>query len=857
MINKEWQKAEFIFHTALELSGEKRALYLSEACSDDDSLFFEVDSLICAFEKESGFLEETAFNLGMTVLDDNKEGSLTGREIGSYQIKQRLGRGGMGDVYLAEDTRLNRKVALKFLKDTLLDDKWAKRQFVREAQAVALLEHPNICAVHNIEEIDEHNFIVMQYIEGATLDQFSGERKLNIEEILPIAHQIVTAVTVAHSHSIIHRDIKLRNIMITSDGQIKMLDFGLAKVIQQQKQKAEREAENTSHISQNGLILGTVSYMSPEQLRGERLDYRSDIFSVGIVLYELLGGQNPFNHHTQAETIAAIISGEPAPLKESAPQVPDALNKIVQKCLNKDKEKRFQSAVELLVDLENFKDEIAANVKPRRIAGIYSFAASVVLFMLILGAIMFFYRQGSKIPTLAVLPITNESGQSDKDYLSVGLTENLINKFSRLSRLKVIAHPLVSKYAGQSVNLQTVGSELNSDAVLIGKIINRGDALILKFSMINVSDGTALLENEYFLEDNQLISVQDNLSSQVITKLQPSVNGGEKKQQLKHQTEDPEALKMYFLGRYYWNKQYGNNMKKAVEYFTRATELDPYYAQAWSGLADSYASYSIPSVENSISPAEAVIKAKAAAKNALEIDDSLCEPYTSLGMIELRNGWNWAEAENNFKKAIDLDAEYAPAHYGYSILLVFNGRFEEALAEGNKAKEFDPFSPNMELNLGRIFYYKRNYEQTARIYTQLAENNPDNARIKYGLGLLYLKTGKLKEATDIFEQIIKTNKPLAAAALAYAYGKTGRSTEALQLLTEIQRLSKDRFVSSQEKAFVYFGLNDREHAFENLNKACAERFSALPGLLIDPLFDEFQSDPRFAEVRKCANLPPA
>lgn len=857
MKNKDWQKVEFIFHTALELSGEQRALYLSEACFDDDSLLLKVESLISAFENESGFLEETAFDLGMTVLDHNQERSLTGRKIGCYQIKQRLGKGGMGDVYLAEDTRLNRKVALKFLKDTLLDDNWAKRQFIREAQAVALLEHPNICAVHSIEEIGEHNFIIMQYVEGMTLDQFIGMSELNIEDLLSIARQIVTAVTVAHSHSIIHRDIKPGNIMITSGGQVKVLDFGLAKIIQQQQQNAEREVENTSRISQNGLILGTISYMSPEQLRGERLDYRSDIFSVGIVLYELLCGQNPFNRKSQAETIADIISNEPAPLKDSQSEIPGALSSIVQKCLNKDKEKRFQSAVELLVDLENFGDAIAVGRKPRIFTGIYLVATLFFLILLIFGTVMFFQHQSNKIPTLAVLPIKNESGQADKDYLGVGFTGNLINKFSRLSRLKVIAQPLISKYEGQSINPQTVGSELNADAVLLGRIINRENALILKVSMINTSDGTALLENEYFLEENQLISVQDNLSSQVIAKLQPSVTEDEKRWELKHQTEDPEALKMYFLGRYYWNKQYGNNMKKAVEYFTRATELDPYYAQAWSGLADSYASFSVPSVENPISPAEAVVKAKAAAKNAVEIDDTLCEPYTSLGMIELRNGWNWVEGEINFKKAINLDPEYSPAHYGYSILLVFNNRFEEALAEGKKAKELDPFSANTELNLGRIFYYKRDYEQTAQIYSRLAESNPDNERIRYGLGLLYLKTGKLKEATEIFEQIIKTNKPLAAAALGYAYGKTGRRVEALQLLTEVELLSKARYVSSQEKAIIYLGLNDRERAFEYLNKACAEHFPALPYLLIDPLFDEFQPDPRFAEIRKCANLPPA
>ena len=856
MNNQDWQQVESIFHIAISLSGKQRVLYLSEVCSGNNLLFSEVNSLISAFEQESQFLDQPAFSLGLLALEHNQEKSLAGQTISCYQIKEKLGGGGMGDVYLSEDMRLNRKVALKFLKNTLLDDRWAKRQFIREAQAVALLEHPNICAVHSIEETDEHNFIVMQYIEGQTLSDFINSRQLNVNEILSITYQLVSALALAHSHNIIHRDIKPGNIIITPDEQVKVLDFGLAKIIQQ-KQKTDQEAANTSYISHNGLILGTVSYMSPEQLRAEKLDYRSDIFSVGIV-YEMLCKKNPFNRKSQAEIIAAILGDDPTPLKTFAPQVPNNFVSIVQKCLNKDKEKRFQSAAELLLEVESVKDGIRTNSAKPQSAGVYRFAALFFLFLVIVGTTIFFYQRSNKVPVLAVLPIANESGQADNDYLSVALTGNLISKFSRLSKLKVIAQPLISKYEKQQINPQIAGNELNADAVLVGKIISRENALILEISMINMADGNTMLQNQYLLDGEQLIFAQENISSAIIAKLVPTLTAEEKNMVTRHQTDSPDAQKFYFLGRYFWSQQHGKNMEKAIEYFTKAKEQDPYFAQAWSGLADAYAFYSVPSVDNPIPPVEAVQLSRAAAKNALDIDPGLCEPYTSMGMLELRYGWNWQEAENNFKKSLNLNPEYAPAHFGYSLLLIITGRLEEALIEGNKAKEYNPFDYYTELNLARIFYYRRDFNRAEQIYSELIPKYPENIRIKYGLGLSYLKMGRLKEATSIFEEIAKTNKPLALAVLGYTYARTDRKAEALQILSEIEQLSlsKDKFISSQEKAIVYLGLNNREQAFENLDKACDERFSAFPALLVDPLLDEFQSDPRFAAIKRCANLSP-
>jgi len=852
MNDNEWEQVETIFHTALNLSGKQRVSYLSEACCGNEPLLSEVNSLIFAFEHESDFLEKPPISLGLVALKSKDEKNLSGQTIGFYRVREKLGGGGMGDVYLAEDTRLNRQVALKFLKDTLLNNQWAKRQFTREAQAVAILEHPNICVVHSIEEVDGHNFIVMQYIEGQPLTEYIKDREIDDAEALKITLQIAKALSTAHSHSIIHRDIKPGNIIITPDGKLKVLDFGLAKIIQQ-KQK-QHEDDNSSHISNNGLILGTVSYMSPEQLRGEKLDFRSDIFSFGIIIYELLFKKNPFSRKSQAETIAAILADAPELNSSKSTKTCAALEFIARKCMNKDKEDRFHSATEILIELEKVKNGITIKPRPPVITRLTHYTSLVFILVLVLAALLFFFRQGNSIPTVAVLPIANESGQSAQNYLAVGLTENLIGKFSRISKLKVIAQPLVSKYEGLQINPQAAGKELNANIVLVGKIIKRDSALVLKASLINTVDGSALLEEEYLLEGQQLIYSQENIVSQVVAKLVPALSNEESSQITKHQTENPEAQNYYFQGRYYWSQQNGKNIRLAIDNFTTATRLDPYFAQAWSGLADSYAFYSVPSNDNPMTTDEAVKYSKFAAAKAIELDSSLCEPYSSLGMIELRYGWNWQEGEAYFKKSISLNPEYAPARYGYSLLLVVTGRFEDALIEANKAKELDPFSPNTELNVARVFYYARNFEKATQIYTELSEKYDKNLRISYGLGLIYLKNGKFKEATDIFEQIIKANKPLVAAALGYTYAKTNRKSDALQMLAELEQLSKQNYISPQENAIVYFGLNDREKAFENLQKACDEHFPALPFLLIDPLFDEFQSDPKLAELKKCANV---
>lgn len=851
---------ETIFHTALSLGGDERVSYLSEKCSNDAALLTEVESLITAFESEANFLEEPAFSLGMNVLGHTVDRDLTGEKIGFYEIKERLGGGGMGDVYLAEDTRLDRKVALKFLKGDFGDDKWAKRQFINEAQAVARLEHPNICAVHNIEEIDEHNFIVMQFVEGLTLAEFISERAedLSLEKILSIAQQIVRAVTAAHSHGVIHRDIKPGNIMITSEGSVKVLDFGLAKIVEQQ-QKTGLAEEHNKHISQPGLILGTVSYMSPEQLRGEKLDFRSDIFSVGIVLYEMLAKKSPFTRKSQAETIAAILGTEPSRLREGKIKIPDALDAIVHKCLDKDKEKRFESATALQIELENFKEGITVKSRAQKFSALYRYAAFVFLFVILVGAALFLYLQGGKIPKLAVLPITNESEQADKDSLSEELTANLIEKFSHLSGLKVVAPTIVSHYKGPAIDAQIAGKELEADVVMVGKLVRQENNFILKVNLVDVADGTATLVGDYSVEDALLVDVPQAISSQILDKLRPSISEAEQAKVGRRATDNPEAYKLYANGRYFLNRRDDpENMDKAIDFFTKAIKADPAFALAWAGLADSYVLVTTSSFKNPLKTKDAVVKAKAAANEAIEIDSELAEPYVSLGIIKSRYDWDWRGAENDFKRAISLKSQYAPAYYWYSRLLALMGRYDEALTFSAKAKELDPFTVSSQINSGNIYFWSRNYDEAGRVYQEVFNNNPDNLRkVTNDFGWLYLQTGKIPEAIDIFEHLRTPDSDYGLAGLGYAYARVGRSDDALKIIDEMKALEeKKRTISSQERAIVYIGLNDKDKAFENLFKACEERYAALPQLLAhDPVTDSLRSDPRFPALLSCVNLP--
>ncbi|MDT7809762.1 MAG: eukaryotic-like serine/threonine-protein kinase [Acidobacteriota bacterium] len=849
---KDWGRIEEVFHEALPLDAAARAAYFDGACAGDAALRAEVESLLAALKGREGFLQEPAFDLALKVISSDKAEELTGRLVGPYAIREQLGRGGMGEVYLAEDTRLGRRVALKFLSARLTDDNWAKRQLIKEAQSVAMLEHPNVCAVHGIEESDGHSFIVMQYAEGEPLSTLIRRQLPEIKHALSYAVQIVSAVAEAHAHGIIHRDLKPQNIVVGPIGQVKVLDFGLAKTVQL-KQGAGLLGDDTGQFP-GGLVVGTVAYMSPEQLRAERLDFRSDVFSLGTVLYELFSGARPFARASKAEVISAILTSEPAPLARPGGDIPPELARIVHKCLEKNKERRHQSASELLYELSCLQNGSGPVRRVPR-AGLW-IPLLLVLMLVAASAFLYLRPSGAGARTLAVLPISNASADPSVESLSAGLTEDLINKFSRLSALRVKALTVVSGYKGHEYDPLAVGRSLRADAVLTATFVKQGDMLILQTSLVDTSDGTQLWGERYNVTHGQVLDLQEDVSQKVTSRLAPWASEGEKRLLEWRPTRSNEALNEYYQGRNLWEKRSKENIREIMAHYQRATELDASYARPYAGLADCYVQLNTPAYGNM--PAEEAMKnARYMALKAVEIDDSLPEAHTSLGVVRLRFEWNWPEAEKEFKHAIALNPEYAWAHYWYSPLLSATGRHEEAIEQSRLANDLAPFSPAARLGKCRAFYLARQYDSAAACSDEVLVGDRDNVTAQYILGYVYLKQGKYADAVRILEKLYAKDRQLAAAPLGFAYGKSGEVGRALKILEDLEEMSRaGTYLPPQERAIIYTGLGDRDKAFAWLERSYAEHFATLIFLTADPIYEDLSPDPRFRDLARRLNLAP-
>jgi serine/threonine protein kinase/tetratricopeptide (TPR) repeat protein len=853
METKDWEQIEDLFHATMALDAWERPHYLRQACDGNESLQKEVESLISALESSEGLMEQPAFELGMKVLRSSQAGSMVGTVVGAYKILEVLGRGGMGEVYLAEDTRLGRRVALKFLSPEFVGDNWAKRHLIKEAQAVAMLDHPNICPVYGIEEHENHSFIVMQYVEGKTLADIIRTQAFSADRVLPLAHQIVGALAEAHAHGIIHRDIKPKNIMVTNSGHARVLDFGLAKTIQQ-KQSSETAADSVSHLSQSGLVPGTIAYMSPEQLRAEKLDYRSDIFSLGTVLYEMVTGKNPYARDNNAEIISAVLTIKPASFKQTSAQTSREFNRIVQKCLEKKREDRYQSVSDLLLDLETSRNVIKKRRPISRHLTVRT-AATFALLSLLLVVSIFVYFQVTRPRSVAVLPILNETGDQALEYLGQGLTDSVTYKLSGLSKLRVKPLTLVSGYTGPSVDPLKIGRDLGVDAVLVGRISGGKELPVLKATLLSTADGSPLWEAQYSIGLEQVFSIETDISQKVASKLEFRPADDQRRIRTVRGVQNAEARREYWLGRYFWrNRDNNNTLLAAIEHFNAAIKLEPTYAQAYAGLADCYAFGNVVAY-GQMDTKEAMKKAEWAAKAALDLDDTLPEAHTSLGIVNMKYYWNWQEAERRFKRAIELNPDYAPAHYSYSSLLTITARTTESIAQSETAKDLDPFSPPTALNICRVLYFARRYDQASICFDKLVQEQPNYKGGRYARGLMYLQQAKYLDAVAIFEELYKGDKRLAGAALGYTYGVMGKQAEARRVLNEMEALSKPTNLPPQEIALIYLGLGDMDNALIRLEQSAEDHFAPFAYLAVDPMFQRLHADPRFINLLQRYNLP--
>jgi serine/threonine-protein kinase len=762
--------------------------------------------------------------------------------ISHYRILSKLGAGGMGEVYLAEDTRLGREVALKFLPASYQYDPDRRARFLKEARAASGLRSPNIAAIYDIGEHDGTMFIVMEYVAGELLARRIERGALAPREAMDIATQVADALDEAHALGIIHRDIKSSNLIVTPRGLVKMLDFGLAKVIEPVK-RGDTSSDMTVPLGGQtaaGMVMGTVSYMSPEQALGRDLDARSDIFSLGVVIYEMLTARLPFEGGVATEVIDRIIHQEPLPPARFNYNVPPELERITRKCLEKDRERRYQSARELATDLRNLKRDTDSGA-----------AASYATTPMQSGTRRARARRG--VDSLAILPLANASNDPDAEYLSDGITESIINNLSQLPKLRVMARSTVFRYKGKEVDPQQVGRDLGVRALVTGRVLQRGEMLIIKVEMVDTEDGSHLWGEQYNRKLSDIFTVEEEISSVISEKLRLKLSGAQKKQLSKRYTENTEAYQLYLKGRYYWNRRTAEGLKKGIEYFHQAIESDPKYALAYAGLADSYnilASYS------ALSPGDAFPRAKAAATKALVLDDKLAEAHASLAFVKFGYDWDWAEAEKAFKRALELNPGYAPAHQWYALFLAAMNRMDEAIAGINRAKELDPLSLPINTNAGWIFYLARRFDEAIEIYEKTLELDADFTLAHRRLGQAYEQKFMYAEARIEFEKCmaVSAGDTETMAALGHVSAVAGEPERARQVMDELIALSKERYVPSYLIAIIWMGLGRVDATFEWLEKTYEERYGFLAYLGVGPIFDRIRPDPRYGELMRRVGL---
>jgi serine/threonine-protein kinase len=912
MADAKWQKVREVFDSALSRQPEERQNFVNEACGEDKTLLAEVESLLSSHDSAESFMETPAVAKVAHMIEVETKQLEAGKRFGHYEIIKQIGAGGMGEVYLAKDKKLDRKVAIKILNEEFSQDQSNLQRFVSEAKAASALNHPNILTIYEFGEAEDARFIVSEHIEGKTLREIIRASRLRLPDILDISIQITGALASAHKAHLVHRDIKPENIMVRPDGYVKVLDFGLAKLVEQ-KNKSILSLEDPTvrqDLTAKGVILGTVKYMSPEQAKGERIDERTDIFSLGVMIYEMLAGKPPFAGATGIETLGSILHKDPVPLSRQAPGVPHELERIVNKALRKDREERYQTAKDLLNDLKDVRQNLEFQNKLDRTAAPDHEGAKTQVFnakalnssslqalsgrtqpenrtavlqratggrpnttaentgpparwyrrwpvmaalgVLLLGSIGlggYFWRQktgpSNEIRSVAVMPFVNETGDPQVEYLSDGMTDTLISSLSELPNLKVKARTSVFRYKGKEIDPKTIGKELGVQAIVNGRVSRRDGRTNVLLEVVDTETEDVIFSTKYDKSQSELVTLQSDIARDVSGKLKSKLSGAEEAKVTKTHTADPEALQLYLQGQFYRHKGGRNNVLRAADYFNKAIEKDPNYALAYAGLALNYSSYEL----YNLAPPEYRAKANAAAKRAVELDDSLAEAHVASGTFV-------GNPEREFRRAIELNPNYADAHVALCIFLTMSKRFDEGITEGRKAQGLDPSSAVVATHLGAAYFFARRPDEAIEILMRAHDMDPTLwVPLGYLGGAQTLKS-QYTEAAATFRKAIQISdgSPNAKSHLAFALAKAGQRDEALKLVDELKRQGVHEHINSFHFAVPFIGLGDKDEAFFWLGKGVDERSIGFKQLDVHPWFDDLRSDPRFNALLIRTNL---
>ncbi|MFB0566278.1 MAG: protein kinase [Candidatus Aminicenantaceae bacterium] len=775
-----------------------------------------------------------------------------------YEVIEELGKGGMGRVYRVVDKKVNEEVALKLIKPEIASDHKTIERFNNELKTARRISHKNVCRMYHLGEDEGTHYITMEYVSGESLkSMIRMTKQLSVATAVNIGMQVCEGLNEAHRLGVVHRDLKPQNIVIDREGNARIMDFGLARSLK------------TKGVTEAGVIIGTPAYMAPEQVEAEEVDQRSDIYSLGVVLFEMLTGRVPFEGETVLSIVMKHKSEIPPDPKRINRRIPEELSRLVLKCLEKDKESRYQSVGEVHDELARIEKAIPTpaegiikkELEREKLSGIkwkrniFYGASALLLILLIAGGIFLSQRRNGAIDSIAVLPFENVNADPDTEYLSDGIAESIISRLTRLPNLKkVIARSSVFRYKGKEIDPQAVGQELGVDAVLVSQMNRHGDELILSVELMKVQDNSRIWGNRYRRKISEIFVVQEEITNSITENLRLSLTGEELERMTKRYTDNSEAFVAYSKGRFFWNKRTEEDLKRSIGYFEQAIQIDPNFALAYTGLSHSYLllpEYGI------FPPKEAYPIVKEAAQRALDIDPMLAEAHVSLAQIKRRYDYDWIAAERKYKRAIEIDPNYSTAHHWYAYDLMCIGRFDEAILEMRRAHELDPLSLVINRNLGQVYYRAGHYEEAIEALHKTLEMDPNFSFTHFHLGSTYLHMSMYEEALSEFrleQEITQSLSQRVEAWIGVVYAKMGEKEKALNILKEIEKKSKDTYISQTSVAILHFALGDKDQGFEWLEKAYEEYDSWLRLLKTDPIFNGIRPDPRYITLLRKMGL---